>query len=217
MVLSYNQIDDFAQNIVDKAYPSDNCFPTSINIEKFLKEEFNVNVEYFTLSTDGTVLGMFASEPFFIKVWDGDAPVVISIGPQTIFIDSSLLQKGNLGRRNFTIAHEGAHHILNDISKNPHAMLYRYTGTSTDWNEWQANTLAACILMPRRSITRLFWMLYYREHIECISRLNKEYFEPLKAMANYYGVSIEALSIRLKKLGLVGNINLRETINIEKE
>ena len=111
MVLSYNQIDDFAQNIVDKAYPSDNCFPTSINIENFLKEAFNVDVEYLTLSTDGTVLGMFASEPFFIKVWDGDTPVVTSIGPQTIFIDSSLLQKGNLGRRNFTIAHEGAHHI----------------------------------------------------------------------------------------------------------
>ena len=76
--------------------------------------------------------------------------------PRTFVIDSALASDSCTGCRNFTIAHEAAHHILADLFPNDYGkavkcrghIAYRERNGQPSWEEWQANTLAAELLMP---------------------------------------------------------------------
>lgn len=77
----------------------------------------------------------------------------------TVLVDSNVkADPARRGRLNFTIIHEASHHILKllypseyGITQKTHyyraAPHIRQTPI-TDWEEWQANTLAAAILLP---------------------------------------------------------------------
>ena len=73
-----------------------------------------------------------------------------------------------------------------------------------DWEEWQANTLAAAILLPKQIIERGMFLFGLGNRIEC---LNKIYypavFERYAALADFLGCSKKALAIRMKQLGLL--------------
>lgn len=219
MVLTYQELNDMAQNIVD-SYRSPNDHPyINVNIEELLKKLYGLKFEYYTLSNDSSILGLFSSVPVILYVYKNDEPAIVQLDGRTALIDESLLQDKMTGRRNFTIAHEGAHHILNHIPNEPW-IAYRDTidkGYVIDWSEWQANTLASCLLMPENSVRYLFWSFYGCEHLEKITPFNEEIFCPFIAMADYFGVSKQALGIRLKKLKLVDDIILSASINVFKE
>ena len=76
--------------------------------------------------------------------------------PKDVVIDSALAADSCTGCRNFTIAHEAAHHILADLFPNDYGkavkcrghIAYRERNGQPSWEEWQANTLAAELLMP---------------------------------------------------------------------
>ena len=76
--------------------------------------------------------------------------------PKDVVIDSALAADSCTGCRNFTIAHEAAHHILADQFPNDYGkavkcrghIAYRERNGQPSWEEWQANTLAAELLMP---------------------------------------------------------------------
>ena len=76
--------------------------------------------------------------------------------PRDIVIDSSLAADRCTGCRNFTIAHETAHQILADQFPNDYGkaancrghIAYRERNGQPSWEEWQADTLAAELLMP---------------------------------------------------------------------
>ena len=73
-----------------------------------------------------------------------------------IVIDSALAADRCTGCRNFTIAHEAAHQILADLFPNDYGkavkcrghIAYRERNGKPSWEEWQADTLAAELLMP---------------------------------------------------------------------
>ncbi len=76
--------------------------------------------------------------------------------PRDIVIDSALAADRCTGCRNFIIAHEAAHQILADLFPNDYGkavkcrghIAYRERNGQPSWEEWQANTLAAELLMP---------------------------------------------------------------------
>lgn len=74
----------------------------------------------------------------------------------------------------------------------------------TDWEEWQANTLAAAILLPRCLIEKGMFLFGLGDKIEC---LNKIYYpavyERYAALSDFLGCSKKALAIRMKQLGLL--------------
>ena len=219
MVLTYKQLNDMAQKIVDE-YRSPNDHPyINVDIEKLFKKLYNLKFKYCSLSSDDTILGFFSSVPMNCFVKKNGITTTIQLDGNTALIDESLLQDKFTGRRNFTVAHEGAHYILRHIPDAPW-IAYRETidkGIVTDWAEWQANTLASCLLMPENSVRYIFWSFYGSEHLEKITPFNDELFCPFTAMADYFGVSKQALAIRLQKMGLVDDIILSATISIFKE
>lgn len=92
-------------------------------------------------------------------------------------------------RRRFTIAHELAHFLLHkDIIDQKGLVddaMYR-SGASRE-EEYQANRMAAELLMPR-SLVLSFWNAHLRE---------------IPMLARVFGASEEAVKIRLEQLGLL--------------
>jgi Zn-dependent peptidase ImmA (M78 family) len=88
-------------------------------------------------------------------------------------------------RRRFVIAHELAHIVM------PHKTAYQICGGETGNRrmESDADRFAAELIMPEETV-RKQWLLY---------RDNKEY--RIEVMADRFGVSRTAMSIRIRQLG----------------
>ena len=132
--------------------------------------------------------------------------------PRDIVIDSALAADRCTGCRNFTIAHEAAHQILADLFPNDYGkavkcrghIAYRERNGKPSWEEWQADTLAAELLMPtflinaeieRVSLTLPNGILY-----KSVSDPN---YEKILEMARRIGVSWSAIRIRLQQMQVI--------------
>lgn len=117
-------------------------------------------------------------------------------------------------RKRFTVAHELGHLVLHDDEAErdksgnrmfidrqirvyqrvgePSSAVYKQEGSMTDvWQEREANAFAACLLMPAHHVTR--------------AALERDLFDELSvaSLARSFGVSEQAMSIRLQQLKLV--------------
>lgn len=73
-----------------------------------------------------------------------------------------------------------------------------------DWEEWQANTLASAILLPKELIMQGMYLFSLGEQIEYLNRIYCPIvFERFSTMANFLGNSKKVLAIRMKQLGLI--------------
>ncbi|MFT3909761.1 MAG: ImmA/IrrE family metallo-endopeptidase [Ferruginibacter sp.] len=105
-------------------------------------------------------------------------------------------------RQRFTKAHELGHFLLHRggnlfIDKKSMSMYRPSNGApSNDWQEWEANEFAACILMPEHLV---------REEMK---NIQIDYADDesgntwIKKLADIFEVSVSAMSIRISKLGL---------------
>ena len=105
-------------------------------------------------------------------------------------------------RQRFTKAHELGHFLLhrggNLFIDRKSMSMYRpaNTGPSNDWQEWEANEFAACLLMPENLV---------REEMK---KIQIDYADDdfgntwIKKLADKFEVSVSAMSIRVSKLGL---------------
>ena len=73
------------------------------------------SVDYQYLTKDGSILGKTASDKLWITVYDANGnEIFYQLDDRTILIEKRLLfSPRNIGRKNFTIAHELAHQIIN--------------------------------------------------------------------------------------------------------
>jgi len=103
-------------------------------------------------------------------------------------------------RQNFTIAHELGHLLLHDQEQLhvDHEFRFRLrndvSSQGIDEHEQEANYFAASLLMPRQFIER---DLAGQEFVDLLDD------DFLRDLARKYGVSAQALAIRLKTLGYI--------------
>ena len=131
--------------------------PAPINPEQFANSVLGLNLKMLPLCSDGHILGLtfFQRCSFTATLEDGTKLVEVFM-PRDIVIDSALAADRRTGCRNFTIAHEAAHQILADLFPNDYGkavkcrghIAYRERNGKPSWEEWQADTLAAELLMP---------------------------------------------------------------------
>ena len=119
-----------------------------------------------------------------------------------------------VGRKNYTLAHEITHQVLYKAFPNAYHSAnrltcdYRRTRNShkkiSNWVEWQADALAAALLMPKDAILDVMFLTGLGEHI---STLSKKYtpnkYESFCRLAEVLGASKSALSFRMEQLGLL--------------
>ena len=133
----------------------------------------------------------------------------------TVLVDCRLRDSEKLvGRKNYTLAHEIAHQVLYKAFPNAYHSAnrltcdYRRTRNShkkiSNWVEWQADALAAALLMPKDAILDVMFLTGLGEHI---GTLNKKYtpnkYESFCRLAETLGASKSALSFRMEQLGLL--------------
>ena len=173
--------------------------PGPVPIETIIEKVCGLCIEYKYLTNDGRELGRMIYDGGITTYFDKDnnGYALMSVQGGTMLIEASLLEKETLyGRLRFTLAHELSHYLL-------HKRVFSGTGTAAalynnnadeDATEWQANYLAQAILMPNGQVKRCFYAL------RPVCRSKQEY---IRQMAEIFGVSKQAMEIRLKNFALI--------------
>lgn len=171
------------------------------------------SVDYQYLTKDGSILGKTASGKLWITVYDANGnEIFYQLDDRTILIEKRLLfSPRNIGRKNFTIAHELAHQIINrkypGTNREEHRIFCDHRRSAEhicDWHEWQADALAAALLLPKDAITDAMFLFGLGDKMKVLSRKYSQYkYECFCDMAAYLQVSRTALAYRMEQLGLL--------------
>lgn len=190
-----------------------------VDPELLLTKVLGLNIEYGHLSIDGSILGLTSFEEVEVEVLDyTDMETFVSLDGKTVIIEEDLHNDSTqIGRFNFTLMHEGSHQIFNRLFPNEYGCkksnaspVHYHTYNSEknkpikDWEEWQANTLAAAILLPKDLIEYGMFLFGLGKKIKCLNRItNFETYQKFSALADFLGASKSALAIRMKQLNLL--------------
>lgn len=216
LYLSRREIEQIAQPIVERY--KQKCVSQRrlcYNVDPTeLAELLGYKVKYAYLTQEGSVLGQTATVPLWTTVIDTTkGETYFFLDGQTILVDKRLLcDPRAIGRKNFTIAHELAHLLLSQCCPGMHDLQNRCFSYNrkiseksvTDWYEWQADTLAAALLLPPDAIEAAMFMFGLGSKMKVLSRKYSQYqYERFCEMARFLGVSKTALAYRLEQLGLL--------------
>jgi len=195
---SVNTLENIARNTI-KQYDEYflNFEPQAIPIERIIEDAYGLNIDFMRLTIAGNELGRMVCENGYSTRFapDKDDYELVKVTEGTMLIESRLLEKPQYhGRYRFTLAHELAHWII-------HKHLFKGTSTAAahyksdvrglNTIEWQADYLAAAILMPAGLVKRAF------------HRVRNEKVDIIKKLAEIFEVSKQAMRIRLEELGLI--------------
>lgn len=189
-----------------------------IDPELLLTRVLGLKIEYAHLSLDGTVLGLTSFDEVEVEVYDeADSEYYLCLDGKTVVVDQGLtMDATKKGRCNFTTLHEGAHQAFKMLFPKEYGTgakaneLHFYTANSeckkpiADWEEWQANTLAAALLLPKELIMKGMFLFGLGDKIKYLNKIySKETYAKFSALADFLGASKKALAIRMKQLGLL--------------
>lgn len=222
-ILSREKIEHFASEVL-KEYNAEYLeIPQAIDVYDFMENFMGLETDYKNLSPDESVLGLTAFNDGIYMVWNEDRtkqyPIEVKDG--TVILENSLLESGHDGRERFTVMHECSHQILHrecfkraiELSKDGLVTCAKRDieptrkrlVTSRDWIEWQANALAAAMLMPLEMVKQVFF-----EMMEVTPKTSKLPYGltlgidlMIFDMSDVFQVSHKAMKIRLQQLGLV--------------
>lgn len=178
-------------------------------------------IEYVHITADGSILGQTSSGTVWTTIYDDNMNwMYFELDGSTILVEKRLLNDPRMeGRKNFTIAHEIAHQIINRLHpemydpQNRTFCDYRRSNKPkkeiTDWREWQADALAAALLLPLDVLQDSMFVFGLGEKMKMLSRkYSSTKFDLFCEMADYLQVSRTALSYRMEQLGLLDNNRL---------
>ena len=172
-----------------------------LNVDAFAKDYLKLDISYCQFDPNEHIEGMRTG--------------------QQIILDERLSEPARLGERNFTIAHECGHDLINwqDPDYIPHQIInYRIRShhkklkTENDFKEWQANVVASCLLLRPNLVGWTLYTFAKKEKITVYDTniLFREDRTILRMMAQYLGVSQECLFYRLDRLKMLEHKPLSE-------
>jgi len=190
MILSQKNIEEIAVAVIrdfQKSFfgseaddPTRFALPTPI--DQFASDYLNLKVSFQRLSSDGSIYGLTAYVDTEYQIEVDGSQRSIFLKTNDVVLDKSFIEPENIrklcGKRRFTLAHECAHQILFQLDaddrkiachKRPEVRKKgsRVLRTQEDWNEWQANSLGAAILMPQSEVDRAMWFINSRKPLTC--------------------------------------------------
>lgn len=224
--LQKKDFDDIARVIMKEYMPNVVDVPGEIDINYLIKECLFLTVKSKNITADKSVLGLIAFEEAVVPCYDlAFNKTEIHLDAGDILIDLSLSGNKSITRRRFTLAHEASHWILHRSYHSPTNQQfefrkpykasfssdierrYRRLETENDIEEWQANSLAAAILMPKVAFKETSLEVIRQVYGRRITKLKKddseEYSNVLQRVSSIYNVSLQATEIRLDQLDLL--------------
>ena len=217
--------DDIAYEILDEYLPDALNSPRVVDINYLIKDCLYLNVFSKNITVDKSVLGLIAFENATLPCYNlAFNRTQMELQAGDIVIDLSLSGKQMKLRRRFTLAHEAAHWILHRSYHSPVnqqfefrkpyeetlasnlEMRFQRIFTDSDREEWQANSLAAAILMPENVFRDAAFDSKLASHVTKgkITFVDSEdYKEFLNYLSDIFEVSRQAAEIRLEQLGII--------------
>ena len=195
--LSDEALEVIARRIINSYDPSLLHTPTLIPVESILEQVYGLTLEFQCIRKNGRILGETVFENTMIPIYErrgSEGYKLIPVKAGTVIIDVSLINQRSAGRFRYTCAHELAHWVIDknyftELSLTA-AMTRNMRSSETDMAiERQADRLACRILMPRNMVKKAYHANRNNNVIETLSDL--------------FGVSRQAMKIRLKELKLL--------------
>lgn len=206
-----------AENILEKNYPEMLASPMGLPIYDFT-ERLGLVIEEGTLSKDGSIFGEMVFKDSHITFFENDLEEERVVTGGTILVDPQVKGLRNQGSYNNTIIHECVHWLLHrthheykslfgsqetKISSRIHRPAIKEGEWNIyDWMEWQANNIAARILMPGKTTKMMVQELFVKYSLKFDTDQRVAMFEKvIDDLAHFFQVSRWAVKIRLMQLG----------------
>ena len=228
-ILYKEDIEQIATDALKEFSPQNLDYPTALNTDAFLVDYLGLLLKerYLGIPGQESVLGLTVmGEPADILTLDNRChPTVVEENCGTVVISTLLNSVNNKGRKRYTKVHEGAHWILHsdyyrkmEESSRPGSGVIacrnveRYIPKQRDekdWIEWQADSLAASILMPRSVFYQYCRELLRHAGVPRGYLTEGNYGDKLifqeivQDLMTTFGVSSRAAQIRMVHLGLI--------------
>lgn len=224
MILSRADIEWIAADILKRFDQADKSQFPETDIDRLAEQYLKLSVYYRKLSPDGNLLGLTAYDDIEFVLRLENEEEILQLNADTVLLEKRFLQRHiprrekqkNALQRRFTLAHECAHQILfrMESAETRESLKQQYSQRKVydcydlkmkeDWNEWQANTLGAALLMPADVIERYFERYQGGTPLFCYGgRYPRREQLAISHLTGFFGVSKTALHIRLKALGYI--------------
>lgn len=222
--LHKNDFDDIALAVLKEYALGIVDSPRAVDINQIIKECLFLNVKSKYITADKSILGLIAFDEASLPCYDlSFNKMILELQAGDIVIDMLLSGKMMKYRRRFTLAHEASHWILHRTYHSPINQpfefrkpyeesfavniekKYKAIFTDTDREEWQANSLAAAILMPKVTFMEAAYESRFakeRANGKIVIDDPDEYTEFLEYLSSIFEVSRQAADIRLEQLDL---------------
>lgn len=228
-VLRNEDMDEIARAVFQTYAPHVLRYPCPVDIVDLAENAFNLTIESRNLSLNNEILGLTTFNDIEYPCYNQDLiPEVVELPYGTVVINKGLSGYDQKARKRFTLAHENSHWILHRSYHSPTNQQFQlrkqmpgYVAcrsaqvetsrhllqTDSDWEEWQADSLAAALLMPKEPFIQAardelgLGLSCYRGQMNSF-----QYNESLARIANQFQVSKNAACIRLKQLGLIRSV-----------
>lgn len=229
-ILKKKDFEDIATNVLREYAPQVLQSPRQLDVEYLMEECLYLDIKRYFLTPNGSIMGMIAMDDTYCPVWRGQGLQAEQLKAGTVVIDASLSGLEQKPRCRFTEAHEASHWILHrsyhSLDKRSFEFrterraiacrsntIERFTWNrerewnDDDWEEWQADSLAAALLMPgecfceaaetamRRNDIRQHYLVKGEKIYEANCVINE--------LAALFGVSRKATQIRLSYFGMI--------------
>jgi len=215
---SPNQLEQKAEDLLRQFDPERLEKPKPIDVYEVIESCLDVPYDWKYLTPDQSILGMTAFKAGYAWVWpkpyyiEGMKPFKAYFDAGTIVIDSTLTERDERGRENFTVMHEVFHQVLHKrcfAHSNPdytHATTRNALErkgrpmSSLEICEYQANACAAAFLMPRDLLSKTVQTLDHTGKIPADEPIGRA---AIRKLADMFSVSPTAMKYRLEKLRLI--------------
>lgn len=213
------ELEEYATEFLKATYPE--ALQTPIYLDPMmLAERMNLNVIATRIAKEFTIFGASFFKECDTQYYDEekDAILPLHVNEGTILVDKNAYFLRNLGCVNNTIVHECVHwhfhHKAFDLERlfneNASQIKCQVVGgikdyndrSSTDWMEWQANSLTPRIQMPLSSFKIKAHQLIQKYRKESQTFEIVDIMEPvIREIATFFGVSNFAAKIRMIDAG----------------
>ena len=224
-ILNRNSIEEIATNVLKEQFPMNLEYPTSLRTE-ILLDNLGLMVKRKYLGIPGhEILGatIMGDSEELVGCDMMMNPIVFEENYGTVLINTELCTDKNAPRRRYTETHEAAHWLLHrpyfdrlpqngqsrHIACRSIENYKRAKKTGIDWLEWQADSLAAALLMPhgvfyefaRSAIRDAGATRNYLVEGQTYDR--KVFYGAIGFISKRFSVSHRAAQIRMIHLGLI--------------
>lgn len=230
-ILSKNDIENIATAILKEYSPQNLTSPVPLDTSDLLENYLGLTIKRKYIGTvKSGILGLIVmNDVAQIPSYDDEfRPTVLEETFGTVLISQHLMYREEVPRKRFTEAHEGAHFILHreyfsrcsKTSANERASTHDYIACrekemynitpkkDVEWIEWQANSLAAALLMPKDIFCEYSYSIIRRKaFLDGYLDIQPSYCQVdinnvINNVAKKFNVSYKAAKIRMMQVGL---------------